>query len=328
MRQSQFSTDASGIELGYPAYIARPSNWLAHAPFAFWLMETHRPRRVVELGLDTGNSYFAFLQAAHTLGLETTFLGVSVEEEPSPAGKLDTLKAFNDQNYGARSKLITASSDDALSSLADGTVDILHINAIRSDETLRHFDRWLPTMSDRGIVLLYGIRHDDRLRALWSGLSARVRSFSFEHERGLGVAYVGSNPLESRFGPLFDPGATGNIAFIRAYFSRLGTSIVERSALQRAEAEIARLKADAARIPSAHATRSNAGYGAMSAELQRDIALRLLRQHTIEALRYEKARKTPIKQFLTSVLVQYLPAGLKRRIPASVKRFLLRLVLG
>jgi len=245
MRQSRFSTDASGIELGYPAYIARPSNWLAHAPFSFWLMEAHRPRSVVELGLDTGNSYFAFLQAAHALRLETTFLGVSVEEGLSAPGKLDRLKAFNDQNYATSSTLVTARLDDALTTLVDGSVDILHINAIRPDETLRHFDRWLPTMSDRGLVLLSGIRHDDRLRALWSGLSSRFRTFSFEHELGLGVAYVGSAAHASHFDPFFDPSAAGSITFIRGYFSRLGMSVLERSALRQAEAEVTRLVASA-----------------------------------------------------------------------------------
>ena len=160
MRQSQFSTDASGIELGYPAYIARPSNWLAHVPFAFWLTEAHKPRSVVELGLDTGNSYFALLQAARTLGLETTFLGVSVAEGPSAAGEFATLKAFSDLNYGTSSKLITASLNDALTSLVDGTVDILHINAIQSDEILHNFDLWLPKMSSRGIVLLCGVQQE------------------------------------------------------------------------------------------------------------------------------------------------------------------------
>ena len=163
MRQSQFSTDGSGIELGYPAYTSRPADWLAHAPFAFWLTEAHRPRSAVELGLDTGNSYFALLQAARTLGLETTFLGVSVAEGPSAAGEFATLKAFSDLNYGTSSKLITATLNDALTSLVDGTVDILHINAIQPDEISHHFDLWLPKMSDRGIVLLYGVLQDDRL---------------------------------------------------------------------------------------------------------------------------------------------------------------------
>src|SRR5882757_9865554 len=326
MRQSQFSTDASGIELGYPVYTSRPSNWLAHASFSFWLMEAHKPRCVVELGLDTGNSYFAFLQAAHALGLETTFLGVSVEEGPSSAGKFDALKAFNDQNYRTRSRLVIARLDDALTDLVDGTVDILHINAIRSEETLRHFERWLPKMSDRGIVLLFGIQQDDRLRALWSGLSSRFRSFSFEHERGLGVAYVGSEPHASHFDPLFDPNATGSIAFVRAYFSRLGMSVLERSALRQAEAELARLEAQLARAPSP--SKPQMEHGAKSPEPQRDIALRILRQHTIDAMRLEKERRVSFGQYLTSAFAQHAPRGLKRLVPPTVKRYLLRLVFG
>jgi methyltransferase family protein len=324
MRQLRFPADASGIELGYPAYIARPSHWLAHAPFSFWLMEAHKPRSVVELGLDTGNSYFAFLQAAQTLGLETTFCGVSFEE--GPAGKLDPLRAFNDRNYGSNSRLVIARPDDAPGGLVDGRVDILHINAIRPDETLRHFERWLPAMSDRGIVLLHGIQHDDRLRALWSGLSSRFRSFAFEHEHGLGVAYVGSAPHASHLDPLFGPNATDSIAFIRAYFSRLGISVLERLALRQAEADVGRLEARLAHVPSPG--QSQLEYGVESPEHRRDIALRTLRQHTIDAMRLEKERRVSLGQYLTSVFARHAPRGVKRLVPPTVKRYLLRLVFG
>jgi len=280
----------------------------------------------VELGLDTGNSYFAFLQAARTLRLETTFLGVSVEEGLSAPGKLDRLKAFNDQNYATSSTLVTARLDDALTNLVDGSVDILHINAIRPDETLRHFDRWLPTMSDRGLVLLSGIRHDDRLRALWSGLSSRFRTFSFEHELGLGVAYVGSAAHASHFDPFFDPSAAGSITFIRGYFSRLGMSVLERSALRQAEAEVTRLEARLARAPSPD--KSQMEHGTESPERRRDIALQILRQHTIDAMRLEKERRVSFGQYLTSAFARHAPRGLKRLVPPTVKRYLLRLVFG
>src|ERR1700737_1825336 len=113
MRQFQLSTDASGIELGYPAYISLPSTWLVHAPFAFWLMEAHKPRTVVEIGVDTGNSYFAFLQAATMLRLETSFLGVSIEGGSTPSSTFDALKAFENRNYVTNSKLVKAKLDDA-----------------------------------------------------------------------------------------------------------------------------------------------------------------------------------------------------------------------
>ena len=50
--------------------------WILHAPFAFWLVETCRPRRIVELGLGRGVSYFAFCQAVDKLALEARCVGI------------------------------------------------------------------------------------------------------------------------------------------------------------------------------------------------------------------------------------------------------------
>ena len=47
------------------------SPWSEHIPFAFWLVEAHQPRVVVELGCDSGTSYFAFCQAVDRLGMDS-----------------------------------------------------------------------------------------------------------------------------------------------------------------------------------------------------------------------------------------------------------------
>ena len=71
----------SGLELEYPARLVEPSGWLAHVPFAMWLVGALKPRMIVELGVHTGNSYCAFLQAVHTLGLDTQCFGVRLVED-------------------------------------------------------------------------------------------------------------------------------------------------------------------------------------------------------------------------------------------------------
>src|SRR5436309_21632 len=53
-----------------------PSAWTEHIPFAYWLIEAHRPAQLVELGTYFGASYFAFCQAVATLGLPTRCFAV------------------------------------------------------------------------------------------------------------------------------------------------------------------------------------------------------------------------------------------------------------
>ena len=58
-----------------PTYLAQ-SAWLEHIPFAFWLVDTLRPRNIVELGTHYGSSYFSFCQAVSKLDLETCCFAV------------------------------------------------------------------------------------------------------------------------------------------------------------------------------------------------------------------------------------------------------------
>ena len=54
--------------LARPIYLA-PSSWLEHIPFAFWLVPAQSPMTLVDLGTDTGVSYFSLCQAAERAGL-------------------------------------------------------------------------------------------------------------------------------------------------------------------------------------------------------------------------------------------------------------------
>jgi hypothetical protein len=326
MQDAQFPMDASGIELEYPAYVSLPSNWLGHIPFAFWLMSTHKPRMVVELGLGSGNSYFAFQQSAQTLGLEVRFLGVRVEDGPSSRGAFEALREYHERRHEATSKLVSASLDDGLTSVADGTVDLMHINRVRAEKIVPRFDSWLPKMSVRGIILLHGIEQGDELKTFWAAISSRFRSFSFGHGSGLGVTYVGSEVLSGHLATLLDPDEAQMITLARGYFSRLGTSVVERSALHQAEAQIAALKAQIAGAPSSQLTGSHSAYDGKALTSQRDIALRILRQHTINAVRLEHERT--LRNRLKFLMLRYAPRGLKRIAPPIVKRYLLRLISG
>ena len=69
-----------------PDWLHEPFSWAQHIPFAFWLMETHRPLVVVELGTHYGNSYFAFCQAAAALQIPAACYAIDTWRGDEHAG--------------------------------------------------------------------------------------------------------------------------------------------------------------------------------------------------------------------------------------------------
>ncbi len=250
----------SGIEFEYPTRLAFPPNWLGHIPFAFWLVGVQRPRTVVELGVHTGNSYCAFLQATQLLRFEARCFGIDHwqgEEHVSFSGEevYNELRSFHDPLYGSFSTLLRLSFDDALPCFGDGTIDLLHIDGFHSYEAISHdFTNWLPKLSSRGIVLF----HDTNARqcgfGIWqffAEIAARYPTFEFLHSHGLGIAYVGNETLPAPLRALFKTDKESEAVSIRNYFARLGASVLDGYSLRRAQAieqEREALKAEVGRL--------------------------------------------------------------------------------
>src|SRR4026209_746622 len=69
-----------------PIRLVNPDTWVTHIPFAFWLVEALRPRVIVELGTQSGNSYAAFVQAVQLLNLEAACYAVDTWQGDGQAG--------------------------------------------------------------------------------------------------------------------------------------------------------------------------------------------------------------------------------------------------
>jgi hypothetical protein len=69
----------------FPEHLCE-SAWIERAPFAFWLIDAHRPSTLVELGTHWGFSFFAFCQVVKGLGLETECFATLGSGTIMPAG--------------------------------------------------------------------------------------------------------------------------------------------------------------------------------------------------------------------------------------------------
>jgi hypothetical protein len=243
---------ASGLELEYPARVVPFASWLGHTPFALWLIGALQPRMIVELGVHTGNSYCAFLQAVHALGLNTRCFGIDHWQGDAHAGHYGDevyheLQAYHDPRYGTFSTLLRTSFEEALPYFSEGSVDLLHIDGFHTYEAVSaDFKSWLPKISSRGVALFHDTNVRERgfgIWQFWEELTSRYPHFEFLHSHGLGIVYLGNEPLTGPLKALFAAKTVAERESIQNYFARLGISVVERLTIQTLTAEIESLKA-------------------------------------------------------------------------------------
>jgi hypothetical protein len=206
------------------------SAWHAHVPFAQWLVSVTRPGLIVELGTHNGISYAAFCETVLQERLATRCYAVDSWAGDDHAGHYDEsvytgLRAFHDGRYSAFSELLRMSFDEARDAIADGTVDLLHIDGFHSYDAVRHdFEGWLPKLSPRAVVLLHDINVLERgfgVARFWAEVEGRFPSFSFLHGHGLGVLAVGPD-VPPAVGRLCAHAMPAAIGVLRERFAALG----------------------------------------------------------------------------------------------------------
>lgn len=189
-----------------PLRLVDPASWVRHIPFAFFLIDLARPRSLVELGVHSGNSFCAFCQAVRYFQVNTLCHGVDTFQGDDQAGRYEDIVYEDIRNhvqyhYQDFAQLMRMTFDEAADCFSEGTVDILHIDGLHTYDAARHdFDKWMPKMSSRGIVLFHDIHvreEDFGVWKVWDEVRNDYPSFGFRHGHGLGVLATGPETPES-----------------------------------------------------------------------------------------------------------------------------------
>ena len=230
-----------------PTYHDENSAWVEHIPFAFWMIEAHRPRTFVELGTHQGASYFAFCQAVERLGLDTHCYAVDTWKGDEHAGfyngkVFEKVRAHNEAQYLGFSRLVRSTFDDALEHFEDGTIDLLHIDGLHTFEAVKHdFDTWLPKLSARAVVVMHDTNVRERnfgVSKLFNQLKTHYPAFEFVHGHGLGVLGIGEDQKEPLLN-LFQSNTKSTERYaIHQIFGRLGRACADARAKTQSEVRI------------------------------------------------------------------------------------------
>jgi len=188
----------------YPYSIEPPLTWCGHIPFASWLIAHFQPEKLVELGTQSGNSYFSFCQAVKENNLSSRCFAVDtwVGEEHTGYYSAEVYRKVdehNRKNYAGFSTLMRMSFDEALEHFPDASIDLLHIDGLHTYEAVKHdYDAWMPKLSPGAVVLFHDTEVRERDFGVWRLWQELTQTYpaqiSFIHSKGLGVIQLPGAP--------------------------------------------------------------------------------------------------------------------------------------
>jgi hypothetical protein len=172
------------------------STWIDHVPFAYDLVEALGPDIFVELGTQSGLSYFAFCQSVAEHGLSTRCFAVDTWRGDAHTDQYDEsvfedVRAHNEAYYASFSTLLRMYFEEALERFENDSIDLLHIDGYHTYDAVRgDFECWYPKVKPGGVMLFHDVvarLHDFGAWIFWKELSAQHETFLFHHGFGLGV---------------------------------------------------------------------------------------------------------------------------------------------
>lgn len=219
--QLKMSSPLASQALFWRARYRSGPDFLHYMPLVFWLTEVAAPQTLVEVGLSSGQGYFAFCQAMERLNIGGRCRGFS-EDVPDQA-----IVDYNRENYEDFSSIKSETATTALKGFSDGTVDLLVVNAGLPDEIITTLsDIWDKKLSEKSIIL-FKRRHDRMDEQVTQNLIAELASkrptITFEHGSSVTIVLYGPHQ-DARLRHLAEIkfGSREHI-IVNAVFNRLGS---------------------------------------------------------------------------------------------------------
>ncbi len=218
-----------------PAFLTE-SGWLEHIPFLFWMVQAHKPSTVIELGTQSGASYFATCQAIERLQLDASCYavstwadeGISTDESDAMYAKV---RSYNETHYSSFSSLVRSPAKQALNHFADNSIDLIYFNRLKGTEAdTQLINAWIPKLSEKGLVLIHNtnVRQlNMQVHGLFRSLKKYGPAFEFRHGGGLGVLGIGENQSELINVLFEDAQSRSRNRVVQDVFSRLGRACAD-----------------------------------------------------------------------------------------------------
>ena len=183
--------------------IKRPFSWVGHIPFLEYLLVELKPRNFVELGVHTGNSFFAACRTIETNKLDTQAIAIDTWAGDAHAGIYDDavfeqFESTRCSEFAEFTAVLRCTFDEAALKFSLDSIDCLHIDGLHTYEAVKHdFETWSPLLTSDAVVLFHDISETDRDFGVWKFWQEVKDQFpgylEFAHSHGLGILFL--NPL-------------------------------------------------------------------------------------------------------------------------------------
>ena len=168
------------------------SAWIGHRQFAEWLVQTTKPRVIVELGVDYGFSTFVFANAVKQNNYDTTVYGIDMFEGDIHTGIRNTYNQVIENKRMNNLDCLEIIVDDfeAASKIWTMPIDILHIDGLHTYEAVKtDFENWHKFVKDDGIILFHDVTSfSDTVGRFFNSIDeSHGHKTFFTHSAGLGI---------------------------------------------------------------------------------------------------------------------------------------------